>query len=211
MTRVDRVEPSKHVKGRYLVFLDSGTLIKAGEQELLDFGLRPGLVLEGEELNRLLTSSQDTAAKARAAKMIGARPLSKQELMDRLVSKGEGASSAQKAADWLEDLGAVNDVEYAKTIVRHYDRMGYGPQKIRDELFRRKVPKDCWDEAMQEARPQREVVAEFLVSKFRYREITDKELQRQTNALRRRGFSWDAIREEIQGYAARTEKWDEMY
>ena len=109
MTRVDRVEPSKHVKGRYLVFLDSGTLIKAGEQELLDFGLRPGLVLEGEELNRLLTSSQDTAAKARAAKMIGARPLSKQELMDRLVSKGEGASSAQKAADWLEDLGAVND------------------------------------------------------------------------------------------------------
>ena len=185
MTRVDRVEPSKHVKGRYLVFLDSGTLIKAGEQELLDFGLRPGLVLEGEELNRLLTSSQDTAAKARAAKMIGARPLSKQELMDRLVSKGEGASSAQKAADWLEDLGAVNDVEYAKTIVRHYDRMGYGPQKI--------------------------VVAEFLVSKFRYREITDKELQRQTNALRRRGFSWDAIREEIQGYAARTEKWDEMY
>ncbi len=188
MPRVDRVEPSKHVKGRYLVFLDSGTLIKAGEQELLDFGLRPGLVLEGEELNRLLTSSQDTAAKARAAKMIGARPLSKQELMDRLVSKGEGASSAQKAADWLEDLGAVNDVEYAKTI-----------------------PKDCWDEAMQEARPQREVVAEFLVSKFRYREITDKELQRQTNALRRRGFSWDAIREEIQGYAARTEKWDEMY
>ena len=184
MPRVDRVEPSKHVKGRYLVFLDSGTLIKAGEQELLDFGLRPGLVLEGEELNRLLTSSQDTAAKARAAKMIGARPLSKQELMDRLVSKGEGASSAQKAADWLEDLGAVNDVEYAKTIVRHYDRMGYG---------------------------QREVVAEFLVSKFRYREITDKELQRQTNALRRRGFSWDAIREEIQGYAARTEKWDEMY
>ena len=202
MPRVDRVEPSKHVKGRYLVFLDSGTLIKAGEQELLDFGLRPGLVLEEEELNRLLTSSQDTAAKARAAKMIGARPLSKQELMDRLVSKGEGASSAQKAADWLEDLGAVNDVEYAKTIVRHYDRMGYGPQKI---------PKDCWDEAMQEARPQREVVAEFLVSKFRYREITDKELQRQTHALRRRGFSWDAIREEIQGYAARTEKWDEMY
>ena len=208
MPKVDRVEPSKHVKGRYLVFLDSGTLVKVGEQELLDFGLRPGLVLEGEDLNRLLTSSEDTAAKERAARMIGARPLSKQELVNRLVSKGEGASSARKAADWLEDLGAVNDVEYAKTVVRHYDRMGYGPQKLRDELFRRKIPKDCWDEALGEARPQREVVAEFLASKFRYREVTDKELQRQTNALRRRGFSWEVIREELRNYVPEPENWD---
>ena len=208
MPKVDRVEPSKHVKGRYLVFLDSGTLVKVGEQELLDFGLRPGLVLEGEDLNRLLTSSEDTAAKERAARMIGARPLSKQELVNRLVSKGEGASSARKAADWLEDLGVVNDGEYAKTVVRHYDRMGYGPQKLRDELFRRKIPKDCWDEALGEARPQREVVAEFLASKFRYREVTDKELQRQTNALRRRGFSWEVIREELRNYVPEPENWD---
>ena len=210
MPKVDLVEPSKHVKGLYLVFLDSGTLVKVGERELLDFGLRPGLELEGETLSRLLSSSEDTAARERAARMIGARPLSKQELVNRLVSKGEGASSSQKAADWLEDLGAVNDAEYAKTVVRHYDRMGYGSQKLREELFRRKVPKDCWDEAMEEARPQREAVAEFLASKFRYRAVTDKELQRQTNALRRRGFSWEVIREEIQGYAAQTEKWDEM-
>lgn len=200
MARVDRVEPSKHVKGRYLVFLDTGVLIKAGEQELLDFGLRPGLELEGEELTCLIASSEDTAAKARAAKMIGARPLSKRELVNRLVTKGEGAASAQKAADWLEELGAVNDGEYAKTIVRHYDRMGYGPQKLRDELYRRKVPKEYWEEAMQEARPQQEAVEAFLASKFRYRAVTEQELQRQANALRRRGFGWEAIRAGLEQY-----------
>lgn len=200
MARVDRVEPSKHVKGRYLVFLDTGTLVKVGEQELLDFGLRPGLELEGAELNRLISSSQDTAAKARAAKLIGARPLSKGELVQRLVSKGEGASSAQKAADWLEDLGAVNDGEYAKTVVRHYDRMGYGPQKLREELYRRKVPREYWADAMEEARPQQEVVEAFLASKFRYRAVTEKELQRQANALRRRGFGWEAIRAGLEQY-----------
>lgn len=208
MPKVERVEPSKHVKGRYLVFLDTGSLIKVGEQELLDFGLRPGLELEGELLTRLLASSEDTSAKERAARMIGARPLSKQELVNRLVSKGEGASSAQRAADWLEDLGAVNDGEYTKTIVRHYDRMGYGPQKLREELFRQKIPKDCWEEAMKEARPQQEVVAEFLASKFRYRAVTDKELQRQINALRRRGFGWDAIRDEIGKYRSVLEDWE---
>ncbi|MGM9593869.1 MAG: regulatory protein RecX [Candidatus Onthomonas sp.] len=208
MARIDRVEPSKHVKGRYLVFLDTGTLLKVGEQELLDFGLRPGLELEGEELTRLISSSQDTAAKARAAKMIGARPLSKNELVNRLVTKGEGAASAQRAADWLEDLGAVNDGEYAKTVVRHYDRMGYGPQKLRDELYRRKVPREYWEAAMEEARPQEEAVEAFLASKFRYREVTEQELQRQANALRRRGFGWEAIRTGLSRYEAELSQWD---
>ena len=208
MPRIDRVEPSKHVKGRHLVFLDTGTLLKVGEQELLDFGLRPGQTLEGEELNRLISSSQDTAAKARAAKIIGARPLSKNELANRLVSKGEGAASAQRAADWLEDLGAVNDGEYAKTVVRHYDRMGYGPQKLRDELYRRKVPREYWEEALTEARPQEEAVEAFLASKFRYREVTEQELQRQANALRRRGFGWEAIRAGLSRYEAELSRWD---
>ena len=208
MPRIERVEPSKHVKGRYLVFLDTGALLKVGEQELLDFGLRPGQTLDGEELNRLISSSQDTAAKARAAKIIGARPLSKNELVNRLVSKGEGAASAQRAADWLEDLGAVNDGEYAKTVVRHYDRMGYGPQKLRDELYRRKVPREYWEEALTEARPQEEAVEAFLASKFRYREVTEQEIQRQANALRRRGFGWEAIRTGLSRYEAELSRWD---
>lgn len=208
MARVDRVEPSRHVKGRYLVFLDTGALIKVGEQELLDFGLRPGLTLEEEALRRLISSSEDSAAKARAAKMIGARPLSKSELVNRLVSKGEGAASAQKAADWLEELGAVNDGEYAKTVVRHYDRMGYGPQKLRDELYRRKVPREYWEEAMKEARPQEEAVEDFLASKFRYRAVTEQELQRQANALRRRGFGWEAIRAGLERYQPEEPFWE---
>ena len=208
MPRIDRVEPSKHVKGRYLVFLDTGTMLKVGEGEVLDFGLRPGLVLEGKEFDRLVSSSLDTQAKARAARMIGARPLSKTELVNRLVSKGEGQEQAQKAADWLEDLGAVNDREYAKTIVRHYDARGYGPQKIREELYRRKVPRGLWDQAMEEMRPGVEAAEEFLAAKFRYREPDEKELQRQVNALRRRGFSWDVIREAIRPYEGRSSDWD---
>lgn len=208
MSRIDRVEPSKHVKGRYLVFLDTGALLKVGEQELLDFGLRPGLELDGAELSRLVASSEDTTAKARAAKMIGARPLSKQELVNRLVSKGEGEHSAQRAADWLEELGAVNDGEYARAIVRHYDRMGYGPQKLRDELYRRKVPREYWEEALSEARPQEEAVEAFLASKFRCRQVTEQELQRQANALRRRGFGWEAIRWGLSRYEAELSHWD---
>ena len=198
MAVIERLEPSKHVKGRFLVFLDTGAMLKVGEQELLDFCLRPGMALDEETLTRLCASGADTAARDRAARMVSRRPLSKGELVERLVSRGEGSDSAAKAADWLEGLGAVNDGEYGKQVVRHYDRMGYGPQRLREELRRRKVPQDCWEEALREARPQREAVSAFLAAKFRTRAVTEQELRRQVNALRRRGFGWEVIRDEVE-------------
>ena len=211
MVRVERITPSSHVKGRYLVFLDTGTMVKVGEQELLDFALRTGAELEEAELNRLLASARDTAARERAARLVGRRPLSKGELVNRLVTKGEGRSSAEQAADWLEELGAVNDEEYARTVVRHYDRMGYGPQKLREELRRRKVPRELWTQALDQARPQQELAQAFLAQKLRNRPVTDKELQRQTNALRRRGFDWEAIRAAVEPYRSQVSRdWEEF-
>ncbi|MCD8047209.1 MAG: recombination regulator RecX [Clostridiales bacterium] len=208
MPKVDRVEPSKHVRGRFLVFLGTGALIKVGEQELLDFGLRPSLELEGETLQRLIASSEDTSARERAARMIGARPLSKAELVDKLVAKGEGRPQAERAADRLEELGALNDGEYAKTVVRHYDRMGYGPQKLREELYRRKIPRDCWADALAEARPEEEAAADYLASKCRGAASDPRSYQRQTNALRRRGFSWQAIRSVMGACPTKENDWD---
>ena len=62
-----------------------------------------------------------------------------------LVS-GEQEDAAAAVA-WLEDIGALDDAAYAASVARHYAAMGYGPVKIRDEFYRRGVPKDLWDEA----------------------------------------------------------------
>ena len=51
---VSKIEPSRHVKGRILVYLDSGDMLKATEQEALTFSLYPGRVLSAEELRALL-------------------------------------------------------------------------------------------------------------------------------------------------------------
>ena len=51
--KIDRLERSRHVSGRVLVFLEDGSLVKVTEQELLDFGLRAGDELDGDTLERL--------------------------------------------------------------------------------------------------------------------------------------------------------------
>ena len=51
--KIDRIEASKHKRGRVLVFLADGSLLKVTEQELLTFGLRAGDELDEETLRRL--------------------------------------------------------------------------------------------------------------------------------------------------------------
>ena len=109
-------------------------------------------------------------------------------------------------ADWLEDLGYLNDGEYAKTIARHYSAKGYGDRKIQDELFRRGVPRQHWEAALAEAQEPEEGIDDFLRKRFRGRTPDQKDLKRASDALARRGYRWDEIREGLNHYGAGIEE-----
>ena len=78
--RVERVEASKHKKGRVLVFLGDGACLKITEQELLDFGLRSGDELDEETLKRLKEAAGVSNTRAAAADLIGKRAMSRRDL-----------------------------------------------------------------------------------------------------------------------------------
>ena len=42
----------------------------------------------------------------------------------------------------------MDEGAYAAAIVRHYEKKGYGLYKIRDELYRRKLPKALREDAL---------------------------------------------------------------
>ena len=46
MRRIQRIQPSPHVQGRYLVFFEGENLLKVTEDEMLRFSLCAGLTLE---------------------------------------------------------------------------------------------------------------------------------------------------------------------
>ena len=139
---IKEIKPSQRKKGRFLVKLEDGDILRVTEEELLRFGLRRGLELDGETWEALRASARTSSAKAQAASIIGSRALSRRELEKRLVRKGNDEADAQAAADWLEDIGAVDDAAYAAAVVRDYGRRGYGPAKVREELRRRGVPRE---------------------------------------------------------------------
>lgn len=198
--RIEELKPSRRKQGRFLVKLEDGSILRITEEELLRFRLRPGIDLDGETLEALQASVRTSSAKAAAANIIGSRALSKKELTRRLVKKGNEEADAQAAADWLEDIGAVDDAAYAASLVRHYGEKGYGPQRVREELRRRGVDRDLWDEAMEELPDPAEILGRLLEKKCGGELSDRKEIKRVSDSLMRRGFAWSDVREALRRY-----------
>lgn len=208
MAKISKLEPSKHIGGRFLVFLEGADppLLKVTEDEVLHFALFVGKELDEATLTALTQAANRSNAKATAARIIGARPLSKGELVRRLIEKGYDGACAQSSADWLEDIGAINDQDYANMLARHYAARGYGTRKIQDEFYKRKVPRDCWPQALEELDGFDHTIDRLIEKKLRDKAPDRKELSRVSAFLARRGFSWTEIREGLERYSA---TWEE--
>lgn len=192
--RVERIEASKHKKGRILVFLEDGACLKITEQELLDFGLRSGDELDEAALGRLKEAAGVSNTRAAAADLIGKRAMSRRDLERKLREKGASEAEARYAAEWLEAIGALNDAEYAAALVRHCAQLGYGPARVREKLYEKGVPRELWEEALEELPADGGQVEGFLRNKLRGRIPDEKEKRRLTNALLRRGFPWGEVK-----------------
>ena len=192
--RIERVEASKHKRGRALVLLEDGACLKITEQELLDFGLRAGDQMDDEALARLREAAGISNVKVTAADLVGKRAMSRCELEKKLVERGASHSEARYASEWLEAIGAIDDRDYAAVLVRHYGRMGYGPARVREKLYEKGVPRELWDEALEELADSAAQIDGFLTGKLRGRTPDERERRRLTSALLRRGFSWGDVK-----------------
>ena len=192
--RIERIEASKHKRGRVLVFLEDGVCLKITEQELLDFGLRSGDELDEETLKRLKDAAGVSNVKANAADLIGKRAMSRRDLERKLQEKGASEAEARYASEWLEAIGAINDADYAVLLAQYCARQGYGPARVREKLYEKGVPRELWDDALDSLPDPAESIDRFLEHKLRGNPLDEKEKKRLSDALLRRGFSWSDIR-----------------
>lgn len=177
-----------------LVFLEDGACLKITEQELLDFGLRPGDELDGGALERLKEAAGVSNVKVTAADLVGKRAMSRRELEKKLREKGASQAEARYAAEWLEAIGAIDDRDYAALLARHCGQMGWGPARVREKLREKGVPRELWDDALEELPEAGGQIDAFLAGKLRDRTPDPREKKRLTDALLRRGFAWGDVR-----------------
>ena len=166
------------------------------KQTVQDFGLYSGLELSDEEYNRLQQAAMKMSAKMRAVRIVSASSVSKKDLEHRLIQKGEDVQCAKQAVAWMEELSLVDDRKTAEQIVSRCISKGYGVARAKQALYEKRIPKEYWQEALEDYPDQQAAIGAYIESHLS-KEPDQKELKKVIDALLRKGHSYSAIRKAL--------------
>ena len=175
-----------------------GTILRLTEE--ISSALSVGMELDETELAALERAAAAGAVKNQAVELIGRRALSRRELEQRLLQKGGEAAAVEETADWLEEIGALDDGNYAEVVARHYARRGYGAGRVRQELQRRGISREHWDAALEQLPDSGDAIRTYIQKKCGGDLEDPKVKKRVCDGLLRRGFSWGEIRAALSAY-----------
>ncbi len=191
--KIEKLSAKPDRAGRYWLTFGDGSTLRLYRQTVEDHGLYVGLELDDMSLQQLRDDVDTMSAKMRAVRIVAASSVSKKDLQQRLVQKGEAPQKAMEAVAWMEELHLVDDGETARQIVSHCIARGYGPARAKQALFEKKIPKEYWEEALEDYPDQMDAILTFLRSRLQgSRERSD--IKKATDALMRRGHSYGTIR-----------------
>lgn len=181
-----------YLDGEYVMNLDTRTLI----ENRFDVGKE----IDDEQLHEIIVLSNERRAKEKALWLISYRDHSKKELEDKIKRTCDEAS-AHRAVERMEELGLVNDENFALQYAR---KLLFGKHMSKNaavyELARKGIDKELATQILDEIEVDpREHIREVIDKK--YRNITDEKIKRRAvSALQRLGYRWDDIKSVLEEY-----------
>ena len=192
--RIDSFKTTPDRAGRYFVQFEDGTTLRVYRQTAEDFALYTGKELTDEEFAALVKAAGQMSAKMRAVRIVSASSVSRRDLEERLVRKGEDPDQARQAVEWMEELHLVDDRNTAEQVVHSCISKGYGLQRAKQALYEKRIPKEYWEEALADYPDQIDKIVSFLRSRLDV-DSDSREVKKVIDALMRRGHSYSKIRE----------------
>ena len=199
--KLEKLEPLDSPNYLRLIFED-GKRLKAPAFKVVELGLTPGAEVTPEAFLALENAQSLASCKERAVRILTASGLSRRELQKRLVQKGESEEDAEAAVAWLEELHLIDDLETAKQLVRSACLRGYGAARAKSILYEKGIPKELWDEALEELSEMDGAIDTFLRRKLDGRTLDAKQIKKTVDALLRRGHSYHDIQAGLRRYEA---------
>ena len=194
--RIELLKTTPDRAGRYLVRFSDDSTIRLYRQTVEDFGLYPGKELSEDEMEALRVGAGQMSAKMRAVRIVSATGVTKRDLEQRLVHKGEDPEQAKEAVRWMAELDLLDDREVARNVVQKCISRSYGPARAKQMLYEKKVPRQYWEEVLADYPDMEESIADFLRGKLGANP-DEKDKKRAIDAALRRGHNYSQIRKAL--------------
>lgn len=188
-------------KGLSQLYIDGEEAMKLDTFTLEANGVKIGQSLTDEELFGLIKKSEAYRASEKALYLLEYRARSKKELIDK-VSEVASKETAEQTADRMEELGLIDDREFARVFVRQlFSVKKFGRRRVVQELRIKGISPEIIDEVIEEYEDEPIEKIKMLLEK-KYRGFADDEKikRRAVSALQRYGYSFDEIREGMSSF-----------
>lgn len=193
-------EPRRHRLTQ--LYIDGEQAVKVDTETFLRSGLRPGDELTDEQLHELLQASDAHRAQEKALYLLEYRSHSKKELAEKIARTAASYEAAQAAADRMEELGLVDDEDYARRAARDmFQRKQWGPLRVKQELRQKGISPELIDELLAEyedADAAQGSIQAVLDRKYPGWQEDERVRRRAFAALQRLGYPYADIRQAMQ-------------
>ncbi len=198
---VSAIEPKK--KGLCALYIDGEFVTKVDTETVLKMRVDVGQEIDDEKLFELISASDTKRAKDKALWLISYRDHSKRELIEK-VSKYSSVEAATQAVERLEELGLINDENFARryaTDLLNLKKLSPSGavRKLIEKGIDRELARDTVDSLECDVE---ENIHAIINKKYAHTLNEEKGKRRCINALMRLGYSYSDIKSAINQYAS---------
>ena len=202
MRTITRLQETK--QGRISVFFDGEFDFSVDEETFVLHHLKVGQRYTEEQYQELRQDTQYRRAKEKAFLLLSHHSWTRRMLQERL-ERDFAPDCVQEVLDRVEELGLVNDADYALRCARDLVYIKhYALARVRQELAHRGIGRNEIEDALVEfeERDESEAIREILQKKYAEALRQEKGRRRAFSALQRLGYEIGEIKSEMAALVA---------
>lgn len=178
------------------IVLDNGKKIFVNELVVSDYRLCEDKEISPADLSAITSADLLRKAKKRALYLLGEREYCRGELYSKLL-KTYGAEIAEEAVSYVEELGYINDGDYAAKLAEYLIKSKkHGVYRAKQEMLQKGLSRELCENALAEYTEEEldEELIELIRKKY-IDKIADFDGRRRTAAaLVRRGYGFSSVK-----------------
>ncbi len=186
----------KTKKGRYSIFADGEFLFSIHKDTYLTTDISANKEMSVEELEELRTNDEFYSCKQTALNILSAAAKSTGVLRDKLL-QFYSEDAVENTIERMTELNLLDDYDYARRLTLDYINLrGYSKQRIKTELYKKKIDKDIIEDVLTECEEFDETapIIALIQKKYSNKIQTREDLHKTILALQRRGFLYEDIK-----------------
>lgn len=184
----------KEKGNKYIIFSGESKVADVIDEVLVKNHIKKGMSISADKLDNMIEESNLFRAKEKALNLLSFRNHSREELINKIKNSCDKIS-AEKAVDKMEQLGLVNDKDFANKYA--FDLVNikkFSYNRIKMELNKKGIERDVIDEVLNElCIDEVSQINELLETKFKTKVQTEKGKRQVVNALIRMGYNLSEI------------------